>query len=311
MELKKFYDSIRYSLFSGSIPASAVQALDAMIAASAGLSNAELAYCMATAYHEVGRNLLPIRESLNYTAAALLKNFSRARISAADANRLGRKKGEGAVPARRQQEIANLIYGGEWGRKNLGNTLTGDGWRFRGGGYPQTTGRANYRKVGQACGVDLEASPDLIMDPKIAIVALIDGMRDGTYRGKKLSDYNLPAQFVEARAIINADVKKNGVKIAGHASIFLKALEAAGRVPSIAGARIPDKPTAVPVPPATPTPEPAMPSPSATTKPAKEEKPSVAAPVAVGVLATLAATAAAAWAWATSVPCHFFNLFCG
>jgi predicted chitinase len=40
--------------------------------------------------------------------------------------------------------IANIIYGGEWGRKNLGNTQPGDGWRFRGGGLPQITGRANY-----------------------------------------------------------------------------------------------------------------------------------------------------------------------
>lgn len=307
-----FFNALRGSrLYPSGFPQSAVDALDDMLLAAPTLSNAALAYCMATAYHEVGMNLLPIRESMNYSASGLLSTFGSKRISAADAQRLGRKPGEKALSLARQQEIANIVYGGEWGRKNLGNTLPGDGWRYRGGGYPQTTGRANYRKVGQACGVDLEASPDLIMDPKIAIVALIDGMRDGTYRGKKLSDYNLPAQFVDARAIINADVKKNGVRIAGYASVFLKALEAAGRVPSVAGAKIPDKPTAVPVPPATPTPEPAMPSPSATTKPAKEEKPSVAAPVAVGVLATLAATAAAAWAWATSLPCHFFNLFCG
>ena len=83
-------------------------------------------------------------ESLNYSVDGLLKTFGRHRISEADARKFGRAPGRPA----HQNAIANIIYGGEWGRKNLGNTEPGDGWRFRGGGDKQITGRANYREAG-------------------------------------------------------------------------------------------------------------------------------------------------------------------
>src|SRR5690606_23990493 len=114
--------TLRKTLYKGGLPQSAVNALEDMLRVGASLPNADLAYCMATAYHEVGAGLTPRRESLNYSASSLIKNFSRARISAADANRLGRKAGEKSLSLDRQKQIANLIYGGEWGRKNLGNT---------------------------------------------------------------------------------------------------------------------------------------------------------------------------------------------
>jgi len=83
-------------------------------------------------------------ESLNYSVDGLLKTFGRHRISEPDARKFGRAPGRPA----HQNAIANIIYGGEWGRKNLGNTEPGDGWRFRGGGEKQITGRANYREAG-------------------------------------------------------------------------------------------------------------------------------------------------------------------
>jgi predicted chitinase len=46
----------------------------------------------------------------------------------------------------------------EW-REDLGNTQQGDGPRYKGHGYIQTTGRLNHRKVGEALGVDFEANP--------------------------------------------------------------------------------------------------------------------------------------------------------
>lgn len=58
----------------------------------------------------------------------------------------------GPTPAQRRYE----------GNKKLGNTEPGDGFRYRGRGLIQVTGRANYRKVGQALGVGFESSPELL-----------------------------------------------------------------------------------------------------------------------------------------------------
>lgn len=55
--------------------------------------------------------------------------------------------------------------------KALGNTQAGDGYRYRGGGLIQITGRYNYRVTGQKIGVDLEDNPDQIVQPSVAAAA--------------------------------------------------------------------------------------------------------------------------------------------
>ena len=53
-------------------------------------------------------------------------------------------------------------------REDLGNVYPGDGARYHGRGFVQITGRANYREYGQKLGCELENTPDLALDPKIA-----------------------------------------------------------------------------------------------------------------------------------------------
>lgn len=63
------------------------------------------------------------------------------------------------------QGLANFVYAGVNGN---GNTASGDGMRYRGGGLIQLTGRANYKAVGDALGLDLEMRPNQIELPLLA-----------------------------------------------------------------------------------------------------------------------------------------------
>lgn len=110
-------------------------------------------------------------ESLNYSAAGLRATFSSARICDADCQRLGRQQGASALSPAGQEAIANLVYGGPWGAKNLGNTQPDDGWNYRGRGAKQTTGRANYQNVKDVTGIDVVANPDMLADPDLGMRA--------------------------------------------------------------------------------------------------------------------------------------------
>jgi len=122
-------------------------------------------------------------ESLNYSADAILKTFGRHRISDADSKKFGRidsdvRKRTGwklADQPAHQNALANILYGGEWGRKNLGNTQPGDGWRFRGRGIKQLTGRDNYKRFSRAWLGDesLLENPDRVANPDGAVASAI------------------------------------------------------------------------------------------------------------------------------------------
>jgi putative chitinase len=90
--------------------------------------------------------------------------------------------------------------------KMLGNTKQGDGVLFHGRGYVQLTGRANYTKAKKLTGVDLLAQPDRAKERELAYQIAIQGMIDGWFTSRKLSQYfktDGTARFEDARAIIN------------------------------------------------------------------------------------------------------------
>ena len=92
------------------------------------------------------------------------------------------------------------------GRSDLGNTQAGDGERYRGRGFVQLTGRANYAEQGRQLGIDLINRPELAEVPEIAAKILINGMKTGAFTGAKLSDY-ASGDFEGMRAIVNGSDK--------------------------------------------------------------------------------------------------------
>lgn len=94
--------------------------------------------------------------------------------------------------------------------KTLGNTKPGDGALFHGRGYVQLTGRRNYTKAKTLTEVDLLSEPDQAKSPPLAYHIAIQGMRDGWFTGKKLSQFikdGQPPDFENARTIINGHDK--------------------------------------------------------------------------------------------------------
>ena len=76
---------------------------------------------------------------------------------------------ESALPyARNPEALANKVYGGR-----MGNTQPGEGYKFRGRGVLQITGRDNYKFVGNLMGQDLTVMPELLEQPRYALESAI------------------------------------------------------------------------------------------------------------------------------------------
>ncbi|MCA7015021.1 glycoside hydrolase family 19 protein [Dickeya dadantii] len=100
-------------------------------------------------------------ENLNYSAKGLRSVFGRYFTTDEMAAQCERKP----------ESIANIVYANRLGN---GATETGDGWKYRGRGLIQLTGRDNYRACGSAIGQDLVTNPDLIsQNPAVSVAAAI------------------------------------------------------------------------------------------------------------------------------------------
>ena len=112
------------------------------------------AHYLAQVAHESG-GLRQTEENLSYSAEGLLKTFPKY-FTKAYVN----------AYARQPQRIAGRVYANRMGN---GAEATGDGWKYRGRGLIQLTGRTNYTVYRSYCGYDVVKDPDLLAKPVGAI----------------------------------------------------------------------------------------------------------------------------------------------
>lgn len=115
---------------------------------------ARIAAFLAQIAHESGE-LRSLRESLRYsTAKGICATWPKRFPTEASAAPYVSQRG---VDDGRDQALANRVYAGRMGN---GDVASGDGWRYRGRGLLQVTGRENYRTTGRQLGLPLEAQPE-------------------------------------------------------------------------------------------------------------------------------------------------------
>jgi putative chitinase len=114
---------------------------------------------MAQCAHESG-DFRTLEENLNYSAESLTRVFSRYFGPPPKRN--------AAEYARNPQKIANYVYMDEFRSptSRLGNTQPGDGWKFRGGGIKQLTGRSNFARFGASIKMTADEAADYVRTKK-------------------------------------------------------------------------------------------------------------------------------------------------
>ena len=123
----------------------------AMTAFTINTSKRAAAFLAQAAHESIGFTRL--QENLSYSTPERLMEVFKGRFTGlADA----------AQYLRQPEKLANRVYANRLGN---GDTSSGDGWRFRGRGLFQLTGRANYMAAGDGLGTDYKANPDLVAEP--------------------------------------------------------------------------------------------------------------------------------------------------
>ena len=110
-------------------------------------------------------------ESLDFTRLEENLNYSEKALNGVFGRYFGKGKRDAAEYARNTEKIANYVYQDEFRSKRgaMGNVNDGDGWRFRGRGIKQLTGRNNYTAFGKTVGMSAEEAAEYVATPKGAI----------------------------------------------------------------------------------------------------------------------------------------------
>lgn len=200
---KAFFNVCRQTVMGPKLDAGEVSGAEFILDAMRGAPLSWTAYALATAWHETAHTMQPIKEHGGPRYFFRMYDPNGDRPALARAN---------------------------------GNVFTGDGALYCGRGYVQLTWRNNYKNAAAATGYPLEGNPDLAMRPDIAAIIMREGMEQGWFTGRSLSDFLpigvIPAtheNFVNARRIINGTDKAR--LIATHAMAFQAALLTAGWKP--------------------------------------------------------------------------------
>lgn len=175
-----FFSGVR-PLFGGRLTQSQVDGLNTLLEASRDVPLQKRAYILATAHHETGGLMQPVREAFGKSDADTVNRLENAWLAG--------KLGQVSIPYWRFDQ-------------------TGRAWFGR--GLVQLTHEKNYARAGQKIGVDLIANPSLALEPEIAAKILIQGSLEGWFTGKKLSDY-IPGDYVNARRVINGTDRAHSV----------------------------------------------------------------------------------------------------
>ena len=131
--------------------------------------------------HE-SNNFKSLEENLNYSKSALCRVWP-SRFTPEVAEEYARKP----------EKIANKVYSNRMGN---GTEESGEGWKYRGRGVIQLTGKNNYRNCGEAIGVDLLSNPERLLEPKYAVLSA------GWYWNKK--NLNSYADIQDWRSLTKA-----------------------------------------------------------------------------------------------------------
>lgn len=141
-----------------------------------------IAHFLAQMAHE-SNGFKAMVEHLNYTPEALMKTFNNKKVTRFTTE-LSLKYGRTKDHPADQVMIASIAYANRMGN---GDVASKEGWKFRGRGPGQLTGKDNYHACGTALGLDLIAEPDLVATPEVGALAFGWFWHRGNSTGKSLN----------------------------------------------------------------------------------------------------------------------------